>query len=369
MSDDNAAHQKPSLVRLQDLPSPPDGNVGWPWTEEPEPLPDRMPDGRPWPRITIVTPSFNQREYLEETLRSVLLQGYPNLEYILIDGGSTDGSPALIRRYAQWLSHWVSEPDRGQSDAINKGFRSATGEIFAWLNSDDIYYPGVLARVALAMERRSCDLFLGAMDKVEIRGGRPVHLKRSSPHAGLSLHPYPIFARDGRCDFHFIQPPLFWRRWVWESTEGLDERYHYVMDLEWCTRALAAGARVRTSDDVVARFTVHESAKTQARLDRAMWERARMYLRLARQTEYRTVGCLLSSLVPIQRAFAIAADRARAQGAGGKAAALALGARAARYARRTVGGGLQRASADVGAPPPTSDLSKSEASTAEAART
>jgi len=115
--------------RLKDLPSPPHGKKGWPWTEETPPLPDTMPDGRPWPRISIVTPSYNQAEFIEETIRSVLLQGYPDIEYIIIDGGSTDGSVKIIKKYEPWLTYWVSEPDRGQSHAINKGMKRATGEI------------------------------------------------------------------------------------------------------------------------------------------------------------------------------------------------------------------------------------------------
>lgn len=112
---------------LRDLPPPPPGKTGWPWTEESEPLAAQMPDGRPWPRITVVTPSFNQGQFLEATIRSVLLQRYPELEYFVLDGGSTDGSVDTIRRYAPWLSHWVSEPDGGQSAAINRGLERGSG--------------------------------------------------------------------------------------------------------------------------------------------------------------------------------------------------------------------------------------------------
>ncbi|RPH92435.1 MAG: glycosyltransferase, partial [Lysobacterales bacterium] len=113
---------------LNELPPPPAGRSGWPWTAE-TPPPGAADASADWPRITIVTPSFNQAEYIEETIRSVLLQGYPDLEYYVIDGGSTDGSADIIRKYAQYLAGWASEPDRGQSHALNKGFARASGQV------------------------------------------------------------------------------------------------------------------------------------------------------------------------------------------------------------------------------------------------
>jgi len=109
-----------------------------------------MPDGQPWPGVSIVTPSYNQGRFIEETIRSVLLQGYPDLEYIIIDNSSVDNSVEIIRKYEKWLTYWVSEPDKAQSQAINKGFEKATSEIYAWLNSDDYLLKDALKNVAHA---------------------------------------------------------------------------------------------------------------------------------------------------------------------------------------------------------------------------
>ena len=137
-------------VTLDDLPAPPPGKTGWIWTEQSNPLPPKMPDGTEWPRISIVTPSYNQGHYIEETIRSILLQGYPNLEYIIIDGGSTDRSVEIIQKYASFLTYWVSEPDNGQTQAIDKGLAYCTGEIFNWVNSDDFLSRNALATIASA---------------------------------------------------------------------------------------------------------------------------------------------------------------------------------------------------------------------------
>ena len=158
------------MVSISDLPTC-EGKTGWPWTEGSPRLPITMPDGSPWPRISIVTPSYNQGQFIEETIRSVLLQGYPNLEYIIIDGGSTDASVEIIKKYEPWLAHWVSDPDRGQSHAINKGFARATGDLVAWLNSDDLYVSDVLGRISkIWHEQKGIGFIHGVCEFIDFEG-------------------------------------------------------------------------------------------------------------------------------------------------------------------------------------------------------
>lgn len=135
-------------IQLKDLPPPPPGKIGWPWTIEASAPAARMPDGRVWPRISVVTPSYNQGRFLEATLRSVLLQDYPNLEYLVLDGGSTDESVQIINKYKAFLDYSVSQRDGGPEFAINDGWKRSTGEFVAFLPSDDFYEPGALAASA-----------------------------------------------------------------------------------------------------------------------------------------------------------------------------------------------------------------------------
>jgi len=191
--------------RLNDLPSSFTGKVGWPWTEESPQLSDTMPDGRPWPKISIVTPNYNYGQFLEETIRSVLLQGYPNLEYIIIDGGSTDNSIEIIKKYEKWLAYWISEPDRGQSHAINKGLKMASGEWFNWINSDDLLMPHALKTlIKISQIAKDAQWISGA--RLELaEDGSPVDICvpwRSDPSViGLGLLSLPQDATFIRLDF------------------------------------------------------------------------------------------------------------------------------------------------------------------------
>jgi glycosyltransferase involved in cell wall biosynthesis len=220
---------------LTELPPPPPGKTGWPWTEESPKLPDTMPDPStvsgqvaPWPRVSIVTPSYNQGQFIEETIRSVLLQGYPNLEYIIIDGGSTDGSVEIIRKYEPWLAYWVSEPDKGQSDAINRGFQRAHGEIFAWLNCDDTYLPGAVRTAIQSLtEYPDTTMVYGGANYVDDNGKL---LRR-----GRSVE----FDLDRPCESIIPQPAAFFRKAAFEEVGRLDVNFHYRMDLDlWVRMAL-----------------------------------------------------------------------------------------------------------------------------------
>ena len=219
-----------------------------------------------YPTISVVMPSYNQARFIEETIRSVLLQGYPNLEYIVIDGGSTDGSVEIIRKYEPWLTYWVSEPDRGQAEAINKGWERSTGHILAWLNSDDVYRPGALGRVAEAFQRH--------LDAVVAVGACAItDVDRNVVGCKLSryLDPKDFLYDAGRVPG---QPAVFLTRRVIEEIGGLDESLHNVLDWEYWLRIGIRYSRDRVVllDSVLAEAREWEGNKTSLGIVRGMAE-------------------------------------------------------------------------------------------------
>lgn len=195
-----------------DVP-PPVGKYGWPWTVSQQSAAND-PDGGDVPRISVVTPSFNQAAYLEETIRSVLLQGYPNLEYIILDGGSQDGSVDIIRKYEKWISFWVSEPDQGQANAINKGFQRITGDLRTWLNSDDLLLPCTLFRMAGAHSQNPAAILLGYL----ITLSPADNFSYSVPQHKIDL---------------IDQPACLWTREPFEQNGPLREDMHYAFDWDF----------------------------------------------------------------------------------------------------------------------------------------
>lgn len=185
------------------------------------------------PRITVVMPSYNQGKYLEAAIQSILTQDYPNLEFIIRDGGSTDESVAIIRRYESRISRWTSEQDDGPADAINRAFSGATGDIFAWLNSDDMYMPGALHAAAAAfLAWPDADLVYGEGWYIDESGARiePCRFVRRQFERRYLVNKDPI-----------LQPAAFWRRSLWESTGPLDTSLRWVFDWEWFIRAHDCG--------------------------------------------------------------------------------------------------------------------------------
>jgi glycosyltransferase involved in cell wall biosynthesis len=210
-----------------------------------------MEDGSQWPRISIVTPSYNQARFIEETIRSVLLQGYPDLEYIIIDGGSSDGSVDVIAKYESWLSYWVSEPDRGQAAAINKGFELATGEIIAWLNSDDTYTKQALAAVGLFFTRHpGADVLCGGGIYVFEDG--VIARKYKSSSADLER----MVVRN-----NIIQPSTFFRKNVWQNVDRLDESLRFSFDLDLWLKSKRRYS-FATHHQYFSKFRLHEQGKT-----------------------------------------------------------------------------------------------------------
>ncbi|NLF01849.1 MAG: glycosyltransferase [Anaerolineales bacterium] len=224
-----------------------------------------MPDGSRWPRVTVVTPSYNQAEFIEETIRSVLLQGYSNLEYIIMDGGSTDGSTDIIRKYAPWLSYWVSEPDDGQAGAIAEGWARATGDFLAYLNSDDTYLPGAIATAVSELQSHQ--------DAVAVCGGELV-IDRDG--YVLSCRLLPSASLDDLLRFQFIpQPAVFLRREALERVGGLDTSFDLVFDYELWTR-LAAHGSIRCVPSVLAATRWYPETKTLSRRPQVLAELTRV---------------------------------------------------------------------------------------------
>jgi glycosyltransferase involved in cell wall biosynthesis len=203
------------------------------------------------PLVSVITPSLNQAEYLED---AILAQDYPNLEYIIVDGGSTDGSLEIIRRHAGRISHWVSEPDHGQSDAINKGFRMARGEIIAWLNSDDMYFPGAVTKaVARFLEIPDLVCFYG--DAVFI--GRQGNFHRYFTEAE-SFNAYRLL----NCSDFIMQPTTFFRRQAFLDAGALDPGLNFTMDFDlWC-RFARRGDRFHYEQELIAANREYSGTKT-----------------------------------------------------------------------------------------------------------
>ena len=205
------------------------------------------------PRITIVTPSFNQAEFLWETIESIIAQNYPNLEYVIVDGGSTDKSVEVIRKYEDRIDWWVSEQDRGQTEAINKGFCRATGELLCWVNADDLLLPGCLQEIA------SC--YLNQM-KPDILHGNCVYINSTGTITRMIRVPRQTQFFANRGVWSTPQPAVFYRTDLLKRVGYLDPQYRLSMDVDLWMKMTKAGAKVGYIPQYLGAFRWHETSKT-----------------------------------------------------------------------------------------------------------
>ena len=213
------------------------------------------------PRISIVTPCFNQAAYIAQTIESVLDQGYPELEYLIVDGGSTDGSAEIISRYADRLAWWTTEPDEGQVHALNKGFARATGEVLAFINSDDYYLPGAFDAIAKRWAAQPFDFCAGACRHVD-ESGETLLVSAGTASSLTDFLDLDRYKRD-----YLTQPEVFWSARAFRALGGFDESYHLAFDYEYWVRAAAAGLGFCHIDRELACFRRHGAQKTQGSMD------------------------------------------------------------------------------------------------------
>jgi glycosyltransferase involved in cell wall biosynthesis len=239
---------------LKKIPAPSVKKSGWPWTEQTDPsLYDKSIN---WPKITIVTPSFNQGMFIEETIRSVLLQNYPNLEYIIIDGGSTDETKEILEKYSPWISYWQSEKDEGQGQAINRGFSLASGTYYSWLNSDDYYLQNVFCIIAQKFLASKSDFIYGY--------GYSYHVNNDSLEL-IIVHPFlDLFIKIPS----LVQPSTFWS---FKIHQPIWEELHCSIDYELWLRMVKGKKRSQIKAPLSV-ANIHIDAKTSDPKMKEKWD-------------------------------------------------------------------------------------------------
>jgi glycosyltransferase involved in cell wall biosynthesis len=233
-------------------------------------------------RLSIITPSFNQAGFIDRTIRSVLDQGWPDLEYVVVDGGSTDGSVEIIKRYEDRLAWWVSEPDGGQTDALNKALRRVTGNVVAYINSDDYYLPGAFGK-AMALMAQSDALWMAGAAQFAGPGGERIATWRAQPPQGRR-HVWV------RAPWGVPQAATFWRREAFERYGLFREDMHYVFDTEFGLRLALDGHLPATLHDELSVRVIHEEAKS--------WDRTPFF-----EEQRRFYGLFRDQLTPRERAL------------------------------------------------------------------
>jgi len=208
------------------------------------------------PKISVITPSFNQGQFIEQTILSVISQGYPNLEFIIIDGGSTDNTVEIIKKHETSITHWQSKKDNGQASAINEGFGMATGDILCWLNSDDMYLPDILNKIPN---------YFTDINSAEIVFGNCTHFNDQSKKTRGSnvVEAHEKFALS-LCDY-IIQPSSFFTRAAWLKAGILNEALHFCFDWDWFIRAERAGINYIPVQEYLSLYRIHDAHKSGGR--------------------------------------------------------------------------------------------------------
>jgi Glycosyltransferases involved in cell wall biogenesis len=247
----------------------------------------------PLPKISIITPSYNQGQYIEQTINSVLDQNYPELEYIIIDGGSTDQSVDIIKKYSKYLAYWISEKDNGQSDAINKGLLKCTGDIVNWLNSDDYYQPGCLHHIAEVFMDQSISCYSGksrvfSEQSETFTNGTDVYKDNYIKTMGWA-----------RID----QPETFFRKKVWDDIGVLNTNCHFIMDKEWWLRYLITNGigGIYKDDKVLVNFRIHENSKTGSQKEKFLKETIDLYYSICIQNNFNELIQFFEANFPVNR--------------------------------------------------------------------
>ena len=234
----------------RELPVRPAGKQGWPWDAAVRRVPEKMPNGQPWPRITVVTPAYNQAQFLEETMRSVLMQGYPNSEYMVINDGATDNTEEVISRYERYLNFWTTQKNSGQPTAVNNGMARSTGEILGWLNSDDLLLPRALERTALARMNPEVKITCGFREVIDSDSRITWHW----------VHPRPN-NEDLKRICYLAQETVFWNREVWEKAGPLGAEWRFALDVDLWNKFMAAGYTFHLLPYFLGAFRVHPASK------------------------------------------------------------------------------------------------------------
>lgn len=264
-----------------------DGKKGWPWTEEVNA--DIYASKKEWPKISIVTPSYNQGKFIEETIRSILLQNYPNLEYIIMDGGSKDDTVEIIKKYEPWITFWVSEKDSGQANAINKGITKCTGDIFNWINSDDYLAPNALYNIALTFTKGATvagqvfnfydndPAFKDIIANKELTASNFISLKSTFHQPGVW------------CDLNDIK-----------AAGKFPENSSYYFDRIFFTSYFVRFKKVLYTNQVLVHFRYHEESKTLVIRDSKADELIDYYQTLLEKTRFKPFTRELRSALKYQ---------------------------------------------------------------------